>query len=242
MHRAQVWSLVRKLRSHVSQSMAKKEEKKGHPPRQRLPQPLQRCLTDTVLSRAFWKPIHLQSLSLTHPLMAAIKVRQESWRTWTEAFAILLSKIKYDFIRLLDFPDQSIFKLQEKLYIALILDSSILWLFLQNTGQKKKKKPLVQSSFLYYSYKKISFQFKLFKYFFTTHSSRRLNESVLCLNLSYLTAVMNYTKKCIYNHSNKTRTQVNSITLLYLRREIHRKIKCFIPGCHERITLRKWCF
>ena len=114
--------------------------------------------------------------------------------------------------------------------------------YFYKTQDKKKKKPLVQSPFLYYSYKKISFQFKLFKYFFTTHSSRGLNESVLCLNLSYLTAVMNYTKKCIYNHSNKTRMQVNSITLLYLRREIHRKIKCFIPGCHEQITLRKWCF
>ena len=53
-----------------------------------------------------------------------------AWRTWTEVFTIPSSKIKYDFIWSLDFPEQSIFKLQGKLYIALILDSSILWLFL----------------------------------------------------------------------------------------------------------------
>ena len=85
-YRFDPWSENQDLTCHRAWPKKKKREATLHARDSH--KPLQRCLTDTVLSRAFCKPIHSHSLPLTHPLMTTIKIRQESWRTWTEAFLL----------------------------------------------------------------------------------------------------------------------------------------------------------
>lgn len=96
------------VRTHVVPMLGQYENQKGN--NQHLPDEVlkrvvlyagdphtspERCLTDILLQKAFLNPSKLWRFPFTHLIMVTLKIRQESWRTWTETFHILSSKIKY---------------------------------------------------------------------------------------------------------------------------------------------------